>query len=139
MQRKEIEKIYIKKINKLKKYDQAYFEHDSSLISDRDYDNIKQEILNLEKKYKYLNHESSPSQKVGYKPADKFRKVNHDVPMLSLSNAFSKKDIEDFIKKIRNFLNLDKTKKIIFSSEPKIDGISASLKYIDGTFVLGLS
>ena len=139
MQRKEIEKIYIKKINKLKKYDQAYFEHDSSLISDRDYDNIKQEILNLEKKYNYLNHESSPSQKVGYKPADKFRKVNHDVPMLSLSNAFSKKDIEDFIKKIRNFLNLDKTKKIIFSSEPKIDGISASLKYIDGTFVLGLS
>ena len=139
MQRKEIEKIYIKKINKLKKYDQAYFEHDSSLISDRDYDNIKQEILSLEKKYKYLKHENSPSLTVGYLPTDKFRKVDHDVPMLSLSNAFSKKNIEDFIKKIRNFLNLDKTKKIIFSSEPKIDGISASLKYIDGTFVLGLS
>ena len=139
MQRKEIEKIYIKKIIELKKYDQAYFEHDSPLISDRDYDNIKQEILSLEKKYKYLKHENSPSQKVGYLPADKFKKVDHDVPMLSLSNAFSKKNIEDFIKKIRNFLNLDKTQKIIFSSEPKIDGISASLKYIDGVFVSGLS
>ena len=139
MQRKEIEKIYIKKIIELKKYDQAYFEHDSPLISDRDYDNIKQEILSLEKKYKYLKHENSPSQKVGYLPTDKFKKVDHDVPMLSLSNAFSKKNIEDFIKKIRNFLNLDKTEKIIFSSEPKIDGISASLKYIDGVFVSGLS
>ena len=139
MQRNEIEKIYIKKIIELKKYDQAYFEHDSPLISDRDYDNIKQEILSLEKKYKYLKHENSPSQKVGYLPADKFKKVDHDAPMFSLSNAFSKKNIEDFIKKIRNFLNLDKTQKIIFSSEPKIDGISASLKYVDGIFVLGLS
>ena len=93
MQRKEIEKIYIKKIIELKKYDQAYFEHDSPLISDRDYDNIKQEILSLEKKYKYLKHENSPSQKVGYLPADKFKKVDHDAPMFSLSNAFSKKNI----------------------------------------------
>jgi len=68
MQRKEIEKLYIKKINELENYDRAYFEHDSSLISDENYDSIKHEILELEKEYKYLKHKNSPSQKVGYKP-----------------------------------------------------------------------
>ena len=139
MQRKEIEKIYIKKINELKKYDKAYFEYDNPLISDKDYDSIKQVVLDLEKKHKYLKDKNSPSEKVGYKPSARFRKVDHDVPMLSLSNAFSKENIEDFIKKIRNFLNLKNSEKIVFSAEPKIDGISASLKYIDGDFVLGLS
>ena len=139
MQRKEIEKTYKNKINKLKKYDKAYFEQDSSLISDKDYDNIKQEIIEFERKYKYLKHQNSPSVKVGYKPSDRFRKVSHDVPMLSLSNAFSRENVEGFIKKIGNFLNLKNTEKIVFSAEPKIDGISASLKYIDGVFVLGLS
>ena len=65
--------------------------------------------------------------------------MDHDVPMLSLSNAFSKENVADFIKKIRNFLNLKNSEKIVFSVEPKIDGISASLKYVDGIFVLGLS
>ena len=139
MERKEIEKVYVKKINKLKKYDEAYFKYDSPIISDKNYDDIKQEILNLEKKYNYLKSQNSPSKKVGYKPSSKFDKVAHEVPMLSLSNAFSKENVVDFFKKIRNFLNLEKNEKIIFSSEPKIDGISASLKYIDGVFVLGLS
>ncbi len=139
MHRKEIEKIYIKKINELKKHNKAYFSEDNPIISDKDYDSIKKEILNIEKKYKYLKNENSPSNKIGYKPSDKFKKVSHDVPMLSLSNAFSKENIADFLKKIRNFLNLNQNEKIIFSSEPKIDGISASLKYIDGVFVLGLS
>ena len=139
MERKEIEKVYVKKINKLKKYDEAYFKYDSPIISDKDYDDIKQEILNLEKKYNYLKSQNSPSKKVGYKPSSKFDKVAHEVPMLSLSNAFSKENVVDFFKKIRNFLNLEKNEKIIFSSEPKIDGISASLKYIDGVFVSGLS
>jgi len=139
MQKKEIEKIFIEKINKLKKYDKAYFEHDNPLISDTDYDSIKQEISNFERRYKYLKDKNSPSQKVGYKPSSKFRKVDHDVPMLSLSNAFTKENVADFIKKIRNFLNLKNSERIVFSAEPKIDGISASLKYINGVFVLGLS
>ena len=104
-QKREIEKVYIKKINKLKKYDEAYFEHDSPLISDKDYDSIKREILDLERKYKYLIDKNSPSKKVGYKPSPRFRKMDHNVPMLSLSNAFSKESVADFIKKIRNFLN----------------------------------
>ena len=139
MQKKEIEKNYIKKINELKKHDKAYFKYDNPLISDKDYDVVKKEILNLEKKYKYLKSKNSPSNKIGYQPSDKFRKIAHNVPMLSLSNAFSKENIEVFIKKIRNFLNLKNTEKIFFSAEPKIDGISASLKYIDGVFILGLS
>tara|TARA_Y100000590_G_scaffold468806_1_gene653236 strand:- start:1456 stop:3492 length:2037 start_codon:yes stop_codon:yes gene_type:complete len=139
MQRKEIEKVYIKKINELKKHDKAYFQYDSPLISDKDYDDIKEEILNLEKKYKYLENKNSPSKKVGYKPSEKFKKVSHEVPMLSLSNAFSKENVEDYLKKIKNFLNLQDSEKIFFSAEPKIDGISASLKYVDGIFVLGLS
>jgi len=139
MQRKKIEKEYIKKINELKKYDKAYFEQDSPVISDKDYDVIKQEILNLEKKYSYLKNKNSPSQKVGYEPSSKFKKIEHDSPMLSLANAFSKEDIEDFLKKVKNFLNIKDSEKIIFSAEPKIDGISASLKYINGIFTLGLS
>jgi len=139
MQKKEIEKIYIKKINELKKHNKAYFENDNPLISDKKYDDIKEEVLNLEKKYKYLKNADSPSKKIGYKPSDKFKKVAHDIPMLSLANAFSKEDIEDFLKKIKNFLNIKNSEKIVFSSEPKIDGISASLKYIDGIFTLGLS
>jgi len=139
MQRKEIEKRYIKKIYELKKHDEAYFKHDNPIISDKDYDDIKAEILNLEKEYKYLKNKNSPSQKVGYEPSSKFKKIEHDIPMLSLANAFSKEDIEDFLKKIKNFLNIKVSEKIVFSAEPKIDGISASLKYIDGTFTLGLS
>jgi DNA ligase (NAD+) len=139
MQKKEIEKVYIEKINQLKKHDKAYFKHDNPIISDADYDNIKKQILNLEKKYKYLKNENSPSKRVGYEPSNKFTKVIHDVPMLSLSNAFSEENIVDFLKRIRNFLNLKDFEKIVFSAEPKIDGISASLKYVDGIFVLGLS
>tara|TARA_B100000686_G_scaffold202950_1_gene209855 strand:+ start:3923 stop:5959 length:2037 start_codon:yes stop_codon:yes gene_type:complete len=139
MQRKEIEKIYIKKINELKKHDKAYFRDDNPLISDKDYDSIKEEILDLEKKYNYLKNKSSPSKKIGYEPSNKFKKIEHDIPMLSLANAFSKENIEDFLKKIKNFLNIKSSEKIVFSAEPKIDGISASLKYIDGIFTLGLS
>ena len=134
MQRKKIEKAYVEKINQLKKYDKAYFDQDSPIISDKDYDIIKQEILNLEKKHSYLKDKSSPSQKIGYKPSGKFKKIDHDIPMLSLANAFSKENIKDFLKKIKNFLNIKKSEKIISSAEPKIDGISASLKYINGTF-----
>ena len=139
MKKKEIEKIYTEKINQLKKHDEAYFKHDNPIISDVDYDNIKKQILNFEKKHKYLKNENSPSKRVGYEPSSKFTKVIHDLPMLSLSNALSEKDVVDFLKKIRNFLNLKDSEKIVFSAEPKIDGISASLKYVDGIFVLGLS
>ena len=139
MQKKEIEKFYLKKIKELIKHDKAYYNDDNPLISDKDYDDIKNEVIDLEKKYKYLKSKNSPSKKVGFRPSDKFKKVPHEVPMLSLANAFSKKNIEDFLKKIKNFLSIKDSEKIVFSAEPKIDGISASLKYINGIFTLGLS
>ncbi len=139
MKKKEIEKFYLNKIKEIKKYDKAYFDKDNPVVSDKFYDDIKREILVLEKKYEYLKHRNSPSNKVGYEPSNKFKKVKHSVPMLSLSNAFSLENIQDFIKKIKNFLNIKDFQKIIFSAEPKIDGISASLKYVEGIFTLGVS
>ena len=138
MKRKEIEKIYIKKINSLRKNNEAYFSHDKPLISDSEYDSLKIEILNLEKRYSYLKNKNSPYQKVGYEPSNKFKKIKHLKPMLSLSNAFKRDDMEDFLSKVGNFLN-KKNSNIELNSEPKIDGISASLIYEDGMLVKGLS
>ena len=112
MQRKEIEKKYIKKIKELKEHNKAYFDKDKPVISDSTYDKIKLDILNLEKKYKFLNNKDSPSKKVGYEPSGKFKKVEHDIPMLSLANAFSIENIKDYLKKIKNFLNIKDDKKI---------------------------
>ena len=138
MKRKEIEKNYNNKINEIKKYNQAYFDYDKPLISDKDYDSIKQEIFEFEKKYTYLRNKNSPSNILGYAASNKFRKTKHLKPMLSLSNAFKKDDMKDFLSKISNFLN-SKDLDTEFSSEPKIDGISASLTYNRGLLTKGLS
>ncbi len=138
MKRKEIEKFYVNKIHELKKHDKAYYFKDNPIISDRDYDKIKKDVLDLEKKYKFLKNKHSPENKVGYKSSNKFKKVKHLKPMLSLSNAFQKNDMKDFLSKIRNFLN-DKDLNIELSSEPKIDGISATLIYENGLLTKGLS
>ena len=138
MQRKQIEKSYLKKINILKKYNEAYFKNDKPIVSDIDYDDLKKNILDLEKKYSYLKSKNSPSVTIGYEPSSKFQKIHHLKPMLSLSNAFKKDDMKDFLKKISNFLNT-KDVNIELSSEPKIDGISATLIYEDGLLTKGLS
>ena len=139
MKKKEILKDYTNKIKQFKKYNKAYFEDDNPIISDSKYDALKTELINLEKNYKFIKNPILASSSVGYKPSKKFKKVDHLVPMLSLANAFSKDDIIDFIKKIKNFLNLDTDKKIYFSIEPKIDGISATLIYKNGNLMKGLS
>jgi DNA ligase (NAD+) len=138
MYRNKIEKTYLKKIDELKKYDKAYFEKDNPIVSDYIYDHIKQEILGLEKKYSYLKNKKSPSQKVGYEPSNKFKKIKHLKPMLSLSNAFEKNNMKEFLSKISNFLN-SKDTNVELCSEPKIDGISASLTYENGVLVKGIS
>ena len=138
MGKKEIEKLYKEKINQLKKYDEAYFENDNPIVSDADYDKLKKKILDFENEYVYLTNKDSPSQKVGYKSSDKFKKIKHLKPMLSLSNAFEINDMKDFLSKVRNFLN-SKNIDIELSSEPKIDGISATLIYENGLLTKGLS
>ena len=139
MKDKEIKRIYIKKLTEIEKYNEYYFDKNNSLISDAEYDLKKKEILNLEKKYKFLNNKNSPSKTIGFKPSKNFKKVKHRVPMLSLSNAFDENDLINFEKKISNYLDLNKNFKLEYSAEPKIDGISASLCYKNGELIMGLS
>ncbi len=126
------------KVKILKDHNNLYFNYDKPTISDADYDLLKKEILDFEKKYKFLQDLNLLTNIVGSPVSNKFKKINHISPMLSLSNAFNKEDMIDFIKKINNFLNLN-NQKIELISEPKIDGISASLIYKNGILVKGLS
>ena len=131
-------KDYQKKIKLLKKYNKLYYNNDNPLVSDGEFDKLKQKIFSLEKENKFLKKLGSVNNIIGANPSNKFKKIKHLKPMLSLSNAFEKKDMEDFLSKIKNFLN-DKNMDIQLSSEPKIDGISASLTYKDGILLKGLS
>ena len=139
MKNNEIKRNYLKKIKEITKLNESYYDKNFPLVLDSEYDLLKNEILNLEKKFKFLDHKNSPSKIVGFKPSKTFKKINHKVPMLSLSNAFTENDLMNFEKKIINFLNEKKNFEIEYSAEPKIDGISASLIYKDGKFVTGLS
>jgi DNA ligase (NAD+) len=139
MNEADIKKIYSKKIKLFKKYNQFYYDKSSPTITDHQFDILKNEIIELEKKYYYLKDKNSPNKSVGFKPSKNFQKVKHKVPMLSLGNAFNEEDLKNFEKKIINFLSLKETSIIEYSAEPKIDGISASLIYINGKFIKGLS
>ena len=135
----KINQKYLKKIKLLQKYNKHYYNLNNPLIDDFKFDKLKSEIIDLEKKYNFLKHKSSPSNSVGFKPSKIFKKVKHKKPMLSLGNAFTEEDLINFEKKIFNFLNNEKGLNVEYSAEPKIDGISASLFYKDGKFVTGLS
>ena len=139
MNKKEIQKDYNKKIKLFNDYSKYYYDNSSPIVSDKEFDELKHNILLLEKKYNFLNSKKSPSQIVGYKPSKNFNKLRHRIPMLSLSNAFDEKDLLNFEKKILNFISKEEDYKITYSAEPKIDGISASLIYQDGKFIKGLS
>ena len=139
MTKKEIEELYKEKINQLIRLNKSYYELSNPIVDDREYDKLKKDIIDLEKKYGFLDNQYSPSKIVGFKPSKNFKKVLHKVPMLSLANAFGQEDLINFEKKILNYLNLTKDSKIEYSAEPKIDGISASIIYKKGKFVRGLS
>ena len=139
MDKKEIIKEYKKKIKLISKYNKFYYDKNSPIISDSEYDNIRKDIVSLEAKYDFLKSKNSPLAKVGFKPSKNFNKLPHKVPMLSLANAFSKEDLINFEKKIKNFLSLNNNYKLTYSAEPKIDGISASLTYKNGELYKGLS
>ena len=139
MNKKELSKLYNEKIKLINKYNKFYYDNSKPIVSDNQYDLIKKQILDLEKKHSFLNSAKSPSKNVGYKPSKTFNKVKHRVPMLSLSNAFSEEDLINFEKKLFNFLSRKNNFKIYYSAEPKIDGISASLTFKKGKFTRGLS
>ena len=131
-------KNYLTNVKLIEKYNKSYYDKDSPDVSDQKYDELKIKILELEKKYLFLKKYGSINNKIGFKPSAKFNKIKHLKPMLSLANAFDNNNIEDFVKKINNYLN-NKNLNLSFSLEPKIDGISASLTYKNGILVRGLS
>jgi len=139
MKNEEVKKDYLKKIKKFEDCNRNYYEKSKPILSDAEFDRLKNKILGLEKKYIFLNSSNSPSKIVGFKPSKNFQKIKHKIPMLSLNNAFNEEDLINFERKIINFLSLKNANSIEYSAEPKIDGISASLIYVNGKFVQGLS
>ena len=137
MDKETIKKNYSSKIKLLIKYNKSYYINSAPLVSDKIYDDLKNEILSLENKYNFLSNKDSPSNNVGFSPSKTFEKFKHKEEMYSLSNAFDEKDLKNFEKKINNYLD----KKITFdySVEPKIDGVSASLTYINKKLIYGAS
>lgn len=115
----------------------SYHQKDAPVISDAEYDALFQRLLALEAAHPDLVTEDSPSQAVGAEPAQGFAKVRHTVPMLSLGNAFGEEDVGEFLTRIRRFLSLDADDGLEIVAEPKIDGLSVSLRYEGGTFVRG--
>ena len=139
MKKEQIRDLYKKKIKEFKHHNFLYFEKNNPKLTDGDFDTLKNEILELEKNHKYLNDKNSPSNSIGFKPSKNFKKILHNVPMLSLANAFTQEDLLNFEKKILNYLDRGCDFEIKYSAEPKIDGISASLIYRHGKFITGLS
>ena len=137
MSSKDIEKKYFKLLKEIQKYNEYYYDKSSPIISDKEYDKIKNEIFKIEKNNKFLINNLSPSKSVGFHPSKNFIKSKHRVNMLSLSNAFNKEDLQNFEKKIFNYIN--QKIKLDYSIEPKIDGVSASLTYKKGILQSGVS
>ncbi|HSY55856.1 MAG TPA: NAD-dependent DNA ligase LigA [Bradyrhizobium sp.] len=119
----------------IERHDKAYYQDDAPKVSDAQYDALRQRFNAIEARFPEFVTSESPSQKVGTAPSGKFRKVRHAVPMLSLDNAFAEEDVADFVGRIRRFLKLSEEERIDFSAEPKIDGLSMSLRYEGGELV----
>ena len=96
MQNEEIKKNYLKKIKRFNDCNKNYYDKSKPLVSDAEFDELKAEILELEKKYDFLENSNSPSSSIGFKPSKKFKKVNHNVAMLSLANDFEEEDLKNF-------------------------------------------
>ncbi|MFT3987091.1 NAD-dependent DNA ligase LigA [Aestuariivirga sp.] len=110
-------------------HDRRYHQEDAPSISDADYDALVRRNLEIEAEFPDLVREDLPSRRVGSKPAEKFGKIRHAVPMLSLSNAFSDEEVAEFLGRIRRFLNLKPEEELAVTAEPKIDGLSISIRY----------
>jgi DNA ligase (NAD+) len=139
MNKKKIQTEYSKKINLINEFNKFYYDDNNPKVTDQKYDELKKQILELEKKYKFLKSNRSPSKVVGFTPSKNFQKIAHRSPMLSLANAFGREDLINFEKRILNFLSKNEEFQLSYSAEPKIDGISASLIYKNGVFKIGLS
>jgi DNA ligase (NAD+) len=116
--------------------DKRYYQEDKPTITDAAYDALRERNAAIEKRFPHLIRSDSPSKRVGAAPTGRFRKVRHAVPMLSLDNAMEEQDVIDFDARVRRFLRLSEHEKITFSAEPKIDGLSMSLRYEHGALTV---
>ena len=129
-------KVELKRLTlEIERHDRAYYQEDAPKISDAAYDALRRRFNAIEARFPEFVSSDSPSQKVGAQPSGRFAKVRHAVPMLSLDNAFAEADVVDFVGRIRRFLKLGDDDRIEFSAEPKIDGLSMSLRYEAGELV----
>ncbi len=119
----------------IERHDALYYRNDAPEISDADYDALRRRLTQLEDAHPELKRAESPSEKVGSAPVAAFGKIAHDVPMLSLGNAFDDQDVVDFVQRVRRFLNLGEGDELEITAEPKIDGLSISIRYEGGRLV----
>ncbi|MEL6791507.1 MAG: NAD-dependent DNA ligase LigA [Pseudomonadota bacterium] len=117
--------------------DKAYHGDDAPVMIDADYDALRRRNLLIEERFPKLVRDDSPSKKVGAPPSTRFEKVTHAAPMLSLDNAFDDGDVQDFVARVRRFLKLEEGDPLAFTAEPKIDGLSANLRYENGVLTVG--
>lgn len=119
----------------LAKANMDYHGLDTPTLDDAEFDRLKQRNAALETAFSHLVRADSPSVQAGAAPSDRFSKVTHSVAMLSLSNAFEDTDVEEFDARIRKYLGISSSEPLAFTAEPKIDGLSLSLRYENGTLV----
>src|SRR6516162_6582898 len=118
-------------------HDRRYYQEDAPTISDADYDGLRRRNEAIEARFPQLVRADSPSRRVGAAPAQKFAKVRHAIPMLSLGNAFADEEVTEFAERVRRFLRPPENETVAFTAEPKIDGLSCTLRYEGGRLVRG--
>ena len=128
-------KAYDALAHEIAQHDRRYYENDAPSVSDAEYDALRLRYEALEARFPELKSAESLSRKVGSKASDKFSKIQHRIPMLSLANAFADGEVEEFVERVRRFLQIKNGTPVIFTAEPKIDGLSLSLRYENGRLV----
>jgi DNA ligase (NAD+) len=118
-------------------HDKRYYQEDAPTVSDAAYDALRRRNESIEQRFPALIRPDSPSRRIGAAPAQKFAKVRHAMPMLSLGNALSDTEVTEFVERVRRFLRLPAEEGLVVTAEPKIDGLSCSLRYEHGHLVSG--
>jgi DNA ligase (NAD+) len=119
----------------IERYNKAYYEQDTPVVSDAEYDRVFRELQTLEAQYPELVTTDSPTQRVGGAVSSAFSPVQHLLPMLSLDNAFSPTDLADFDRRVHDRLEIDLGVPLLYACEPKLDGIAVSLRYESGVLI----